>query len=954
MGDTPPILNGTHCGKLLGMPTINLSVDATFDDFEKYFSERLDPIKDPKEFTDALFDCKDEVATLYAKTLFGPMTQDKETCEPIGRYWTTFSEWSIDKTLRFVRQMPEIQKFFDKDEDVFPGLFVLGLGKLGGRDLNYSSDVDLICFFDDDLFKVKSTAGKTDVAIRAMKLLTQILGGEHGQRVWRVDWRLRPDPGATGLAMPYNVGLDYYFYSAAAWRKLAMLKARTIAGDKKTGEHFLEELTPYLWQKNLDFRAIEEVAELKKRIRNEHPDLSEQREAEPSLDVIDDFHVKLGAGGIREIEFSINGIQLVWGGKQAALRVRHTLTALNEINNNGHLEEGMADKLKEAYCILRGLENRIQIVDDKQTHKVPSDNASGRIGASQGREQLEALYGDGGFAEITKKLPEIRTLVNTYFDSTFKITQEDEEEEQKEKNQQDIDAGVIGASFNKQKEEDQKEQETQIMLTEEITSTLSPRQDGILQTWQQGFVNYGVPTTFVRSMKPLHEALIAFLQKIPDVGEALERLDDFFAKLPPGGQYLSLLAQNPQLVNDVLEPLISEGEMTNLLHHSPHVVDTLLQWRGHTNLTKEERLDYSQFIDHQKDYDTKLEAIRSYVNEMLYLAYLGAWRGERSAEDSRTLLTEIAMESLVITSNIVAEHEGYNPDTLSVIGFGKLGMGEMMPKSDLDIVFLSHGPDENTEEDIQASHKFATTLEGALTHKMEGGQVYEIDTRLRPSGKKGAASIRLNMFDDHQIHHAKTWEHLALVPAKFAVGPEFVKKGFQKERVGVLTKKRDKKQLVCDSHSMLIHLRDHRIEYPEKGILSIKLVPGGIMEAEYLMSYLVLKWAPEHPKLPKTPFRDVPNELEKIDPTLKGFGESLRIMRDVHFYERLSGWTNKPINTLPLNDHPLGMSANEMEEITTEAIACVDKLIKKEIIEASGLSDKDVRTFPDETIKWTG
>ena len=945
----PDILKGTHCGKLLEMPSIELSLDATLDDFEKYFADKLDSITDPKEFSDTLFECKDEVASLYAKTLFGPMEQDRETCEPIGRYWTMFSEWSIDKTLRFVRKMPEIKRFFSEDDESFPGLFVLGLGKLGGRDLNYSSDVDLICFFDEELFKVKSTAGKTDVAIRAMKALTQILNGEYGQRVWRVDWRLRPDPSATGLAMPFGVGLDYYFYSAAAWRKLAMLKARTIAGDKKVGEEFLNELTPYLWQKNLDFRAIEEVGELKKRIRNEHPDLSEQRATGPAHDVIDDFHVKLGEGGIREIEFSINGMQLVWGGKQPALRVRHTLTALKEIDNHGHLQEGMVEKLSEAYCILRGLENRIQVIDDKQTHKVPAESLMGKIGASQGREQLETLYGEGGFQVLTKKLPEVRSLVNTHFDSTFKIEQAEEDQQE-----EFIDTGRIGATFNKDGGDEKKEQEPEVMLPEEIISELSTRQTGILQTWEQGFVNYGVPNTFVKSMKPLHEALIAFLAKIPDVGNALERLDDFFAKLPPGGQYLSLLAQNPQLVNDVLEPLMSEGEMTNLLHHSPHVVDTLLQWRGHTDLTTENRIEYSQFIHHQKDYESKLEAIRSYVNEMLYIAYLGAWRGERSAEDSRTVLTEIAMEAVVIAANIVAEHEGFNPNTLSVIGFGKLGMGEMMPKSDLDIVFLSHGPTEDVEEDIQASHKFATALEGALTNKMHGGQVYEIDTRLRPSGKKGAASIRLDMFDDHQINHAKTWEHLALVPAKFAVGPPFVKRGFQKERVGVLTKKRDQKQLACDAHSMLIHLRDHRIEYPEPGTLSIKLVPGGIMEAEYLMSYLVLKWSPEYPHLPKTRFRNVPQELEKIDPTLRGFGESLRIMRDIHFYERLSGWTNKPIESLPLNDHPIGMTNAEMQEITGAIVQRINDIIKKEIIDASGLSDKDARTFPDEAVKWEG
>jgi len=232
----PAPLENSHAGLLLSKSAAPLALSSGFSEFDDAFGEALQNSQTAKAFAAALYEAKVMAGAIYIKNAIGPAAKDHQNQPELGKFWSTFADWCIDRTLRFVWQMPTISRHFASPieaGDTLPGFFVLGLGKLGGQDLNYSSDVDLVAFFEIEDFKVRENAGRTDVAVRALKALTQILTGSHGPRIWRVDWRLRPDPSVTGLAMSAEAGLDFFFFHAAPWRRLAMMKARACAGDVK-------------------------------------------------------------------------------------------------------------------------------------------------------------------------------------------------------------------------------------------------------------------------------------------------------------------------------------------------------------------------------------------------------------------------------------------------------------------------------------------------------------------------------------------------------------------------------------------------------------------------------------------------------------------------------------------------------------------------------------------------
>lgn len=912
------LLSGTHVGSLLTGDFPALTIDDGSTEFEALFGADLNTANSVKEFSQKIFNAKQAAASCYAKALIGPLDCDQQINESVGRFWSRFADWSLNRTLSYVWHVPAITRHIGtppKPGEPMPGVFVLGLGKLGGQDLNYSSDVDLITFFDARKFIIPGEFGKTEIIDRAMKTLTQLLAGTHGPRSWRVDWRLRPDPSVTGLAMSAEAGLDFYFFHAQPWRRLAMMKARVVAGDMDAGNEFLAELEPFIWRKTLDFRAMEEISTIKQRIREEHPDLDQERAEETPLTTLEHFHTKLGSGGIREIEFIANALQLVWGGRQLELRTPHTLTTLKKLEELKHLPPKDAQKLRRAYGVLRGLENRIQLLGDEHVHSFPGKSKDDKIT----RQRLLTLCGETDFGKISRLITSLRKNVNGLFGTVFVHTEN-------------------GANDN----DDDKD----------LRLRLSSGHLKTLTAWRNGFSLYGISQDATSRMRPLYQALCSMLAAADDCETVLVTLDTFFRSLPPGGQYLRLLAENPALVSDILTPLIDGGAMGNLLRHSPHVVDMLVQRRGLTFTDKEERLALLARIVSQRDYEAQLEAMRAYVNEMLYLAYLQVRRREISLNDARILLSEIAIESLQATIDLVSREMDVDEAAICVVGFGKLGMAEMMPQSDLDIVFLAHGGSGLELDDVQNAHRLATRIKTALSAEMRGGIVYEIDTRLRPSGASGAPTVRLSTFRSHQMKRAKTWEHIAMVPARFVVGANFARVAFEEVRHDVLTRPRDQKILVRDAHSMLDLLREHRIGQGKDGTLSVKLMAGGLMEVEYLIAYLVLKWGAQHPQLATLPFSQLTTELEQIDPTLIGIKDALTFLQDVQFCERLYGWTGKEIRELNLPLSALTSKPGEFSDTLKVTGKLVSKLVREQIIRPSGLGASKLAIHVTKPVKW--
>lgn len=490
-------------------------------------------LKDLEQAEQSLIKAKTEFTYLWSLAEL----EDINSQEQRGRWQTQFAEVTIDAALKIawasVAQKNKIlQAVLDEHQHTMPGLFIFGMGKLGGFDLNFSSDVDLVAYFDPDVLPVAEMLGKSYVCHQALQKLTQLLN-QQGQAsfIWRVDWRLRPNASATTLAMSTVAAQDYYFYRASPWHRLALMKARVVAGDKKLGEQFLEQLSPFIWRQNLDYRALDELAEIKQRINLEHPSLRTQRQwREPIGDEIEGFNVKLGSGGIREIEFIANALQLVWGGRKFSLRVPHTVTALKELAQNLYLESDDTVQLIDSYLFLRRVENAIQMLENQQTHLIPT--------SEQNKQCLLSLLKIDSWSHLITQINKTRRFVNARFEVLFS------------------------------------EQESSQQAAPIWPEDLSAQAEEIIQTWEEGYQVYGVSNGVRHRLLPLTCALSNYvIADKGDVNNTIVRLHEFFRKLPQGEQYFRLLAKSPNLLNKFVLPLLYSPPMASLLKQSPHIID---------------------------------------------------------------------------------------------------------------------------------------------------------------------------------------------------------------------------------------------------------------------------------------------------------------------------------------------------------------------------------------------
>ena len=407
----------------------------------------------------------------------------------LGHLQTSFADRSIDLALRTAWKIEAKALKLKKIPDTVPGLFIFGLGKLGGTDLNFSSDVDLIAFYDPDTLPVPTHMGQGYIVNKVLKTMTRILKPRNSAEfIWRVDWRLRPESSASQLAMPIDMAQEFYFFRALPWHRLALMKARVVAGDIETGEKFLDTITPFIWRQNLDFRALDELAHLKSRINLEHPALRQQRAApEPITADAAGFNVKLGSGGIREIEFIANAQQLVWGGKHYSLRTSNTLEALTELTKLGHLDEAICERLSGCYKAFRNLENAIQMLGNEQTHIVPS--------SPEQQQAILILLGEDDWDIASQQIEKMRRFVSAEFGNIFEASEPE--------------AGTSGAFENSLK-------------------ALAPRQRDIVQGWLNGF---DIQLTGSKNKHKFQQLGTRLLERIfnssGDTQIAIDRIDSF-------------------------------------------------------------------------------------------------------------------------------------------------------------------------------------------------------------------------------------------------------------------------------------------------------------------------------------------------------------------------------------------------------------------------------------------
>ncbi|MEO0497204.1 MAG: hypothetical protein AAF141_07500, partial [Pseudomonadota bacterium] len=701
-----------------------------------------------------------------------------------------------------------------------------------------------VAFFDPQTLPIPAHEGRTYVCDMALKAMTQAIAGKTDtDRVWRVDWRLRPDPSVTGLSMSTDAALDFFAFRSAPWRRLAMMKARVVAGDRQAGEAFLKRLSSFIWRQTLDFRTLDEIAAVKDRIKNEHPGLAATGPAATDVNITDEFHIKLGSGGIREIEFIINAHQLIWGGRQKQLRTTNTLDALKACAELGHLNDEEAQRLRQAYIWLRRLENSVQMIADRQTHTLPTD--------ANDQTLITQIMGETRWGALQHKLVAHRTLVAAQFQHFLSA-------------EQDEPTPTIG--------------------TRRKPTSLSPASEAIVETWEAGFLAHG--STPDQNLAGLDAALLDAAARSAQPDGSIAKLDSFLKGLPRGGQYLRLLASHPALTSNIFDAFLRSAPVSSLMHQSPHVVDVLLERGGSTELRLASDAELIAQARALPDEEARLEWVRSWTNERLFLAYLGALGGQRSPEQIAHEITKIAERAVHICTLLTASSFTDQKAPISIVAFGRLGMEAMHPMSDLDLLFLAEGDDA---EALDQANRFSLRLKSTLDTRMRAGQVWEIDMRLRPSGRAGPPTLRPVSFRTHQLERAKTWEHIALVPARFVCGSANSRALFNATRAAALTTPRNQQQLMLDACSMMALLRDERITETPTDAYEVKLITGGLMEAEFVLHTLVLKHAAQHTGLASMAYADLPNALGSIDPSLDQLPDALRCLSDMQFQARLHG-----------------------------------------------------------------
>lgn len=710
--------------------------------------------------------------------------------------------------------------------EIGSGWIVLAMGKQGGGELNFSSDIDLVIFYDP---AAPALAGREDLSSLFVRMTRRLVGLIEERTadgyVFRTDLRLRPDPGATPVAMSVEGALLYYESTGQNWERAAMIKARPAAGDIAAGNHFLAQLKPYVWRKYLDFAAIRDIQSIKRQIH-----------AHKGFDkvAVAGHNVKLGRGGIREIEFFVQTQQLIAGGRNPGLRGRGTLAMLDALVGQGWLEPETRDRLKAAYVFLRRVEHRIQMLNDEQTHILPETD--------EGIARVAHLDGYADAATFGEDLRGQLSFVSATYHDLF----EDEHDLTFERGNMvftgtEYDPGTVDT----------------------LSRMNFQRPDAVIDIVRQWHFGRYPAMRSSRARELLTELiprLLAALSSTDAPDQALAAFDGFLNRLPAGVQLFSMLAANSTLIDLVAVILGDSPRMSEVLSRRPHVVDALIEPRFFTTLpdrrTLETRLDAS--LSEAAGYEDVLDRTRIFCEEQKFMLGVRVITGTASARQlghNFALLADVLLERIgtATVAELERQHGRVAGGRLALLALGKLGSGEMTASSDLDLILLYDHDPEATASDGRRSlapsqyyARLTQRLVAAITAPTAEGSLYEVDFRLRPSGNAGPLATRLDAFTRYQHEDAWTWEHMALTRARVVWSTGGLGEAAQSVIDDVLSAERDPDVIRADVADMRA-----RIEQQKRTAdpWQLKQVPGGLIDLEFIAQMLRLIHGHDHPAL---------------------------------------------------------------------------------------------------------
>ena len=685
------------------------------------------------------------------------------------------------------------------------GLAVLALGKLGSRELNYSSDVDLVLLFDPDTLPRRPRDDPGEAAVRYGRRFVELMQQRTAEGyVARVDLRLRPAPEVTPIVLPVGAAISYYESSALPWERAAFIRARAAAGDRKLGQFFLDEIRPFIWRRAVDFGAIEEIRDISLRIRDHY---AQSQAFGPGYDL------KRGRGGIREAEFFTQVVQLIHGGRQPELRAPATLDALDVLGRSGQMEPEIARMIGDAYRALRTAEHRIQMIDDRQEHRLPAARAA--------LDAVAMLDGRTDGEELLAALAPHVEAVGRQFDGLIS------EREERLSNDPDILRNELAA-----------------MGFDDVEEAWRRVAD-----WRSGRARSLRSPAARAAFETMLPTLMRAVAAGPEPVRALNRFSDVVDKLSSGVNFYRLLSARPQLAGLLALILAHAPPLAEQLGRRPTLLDGLIDESSFALPADAETLAgrFAGAVEGEP-FDIALDRIRRMVGERRFalgVQLLAAHRDPIVIAEGYSDLAEAAIVTLAdgVEQEFARAHGQVPGGELVILGLGRLGGRALTHASDLDLIYLfdapqgaqSIGPKPVPATDYY--NRLASRIGAALATPTAAGPLYDVDTRLRPQGAQGMLAVSMEAFEAYQRNDAWTWEHMALCRARPLTGSPEARARAQELIRDILRSSPDRERVRTDAASMRDEMARHK---PPAGPLDIKLGEGGLVDLEFTVHTLQL------------------------------------------------------------------------------------------------------------------
>lgn len=766
-----------------------------------------------------------------------------------------------------------------EDAETAGGMVSLAMGKMGAGELNYSSDIDLVCLFDQERYRADWQDARAAFIRVTRKMATMLSDITAEGYVFRTDLRLRPDASVTPVCLSMAAAEAYYEAQGRTWERAAYIKARPCGGDLAAGNRFLKTLTPFVWRKHLDFAAIQDAYDMRLRIR-EHRGLN-------GAVVVEGHNMKLGQGGIREIEFFTQTRQLIAGGRDVDLRDRTTLGGLAALAEKGWVPPEVASELSGLYVQHRELEHRIQMVNDAQTHDMPTTpDGVARIAAFCGQSEPEFRVG------LLDRLARTDRLTEGFF--------------------------APGAA--------------------EDGPDLSETASAIVDGWNQySALRSDRAQQIFRRLRPV---LLKRLARAANPDEALVALDGFLSGLPSGVQIFSLFDANPSLVDLIIDIAGTAPALARYLSRNASVLDGVIggsffaAWPGVTALAAE----LSRRLEEIPDYERKLDAARRWMKEWHFRIGVHHLRGLIDGFEAGKQYADLAEAVIaalwpVVCADFAAKHGAAPGRGAVVLGMGSLGAARLNAGSDLDLIMIydAAGVEMSDGKRPLAARPYYARLTQAmvtaLSAQMAEGRLYEVDVRLRPSGRQGPVATSIESFRSYQETEAWTWEHLALTRARVLAGEPSLAAEVEAFRREILARKGQGDTVIKDVADMRARLAQAK---PGAGGWDAKFGPGKLMDIELLAQTMALTTA--------NPARQVERQLAAGGKAAKlSQSEQTALLDAYRLCWRMQA-ASKLLSDKPLDPDHMGIGGRAF--LLREAGEAATEVLTERLAQAAGLAEK--------------